>query len=198
MIRINLLPFRAARKQENIRRQISIYFLLVLFFAAAMGYFFLDFNRKVSALNAEMAQKKKELAKYRETNRKIALLNKKLEDLRNKLDVIRRLEKNKTGPVRLLEEIAQAVPKDKLWLRSINEQRGILTIEGTAMDNEIVALFMTTLAKKDHITAVDLTTTQLKNMQKYKMDVTEFVLKCKTYMHEEPPEPKKPKRRRRG
>jgi type IV pilus assembly protein PilN len=30
MIRINLLPFRAARKRENIRRQISVYIGIVI------------------------------------------------------------------------------------------------------------------------------------------------------------------------
>jgi type IV pilus assembly protein PilN len=39
MIRINLLPFRAARKKENIRRQLSIYVLSVVCLLLLMGLF---------------------------------------------------------------------------------------------------------------------------------------------------------------
>ena len=50
MIRINLLPFRAARKKENIKRQISIYVLTVILLLVGMGYTFLDLNSELSKL----------------------------------------------------------------------------------------------------------------------------------------------------
>ncbi|RLB32469.1 MAG: pilus assembly protein PilN, partial [Deltaproteobacteria bacterium] len=47
MIRINLLPFRAARKKENIKRQISIFVLTTLFAFAAMGYVYIQLESEV-------------------------------------------------------------------------------------------------------------------------------------------------------
>jgi Tfp pilus assembly protein PilN len=83
-----------------------------------------------------------------------------------------------------------AVPKDKLWLRSLDEKSGVLTLEGSAMDNDTVALFMTNLGKAAPIISVDLESTRLKNLKKYKLDITDFVLKCKTYSYKkEEPEP---------
>ena len=38
MIRINLLPVRAARNKENIRWQISVFFLLIFFALMVMTY----------------------------------------------------------------------------------------------------------------------------------------------------------------
>jgi len=46
MIRINLLPFRAARKKENIRRQISVFVLSVVCLALLMGFVFLNFKKQ--------------------------------------------------------------------------------------------------------------------------------------------------------
>ena len=59
MIRINLLPFRAARKKENIRRQISVFALSVVCLALLMGFVFLNLSRTVAALEADMSSKKK-------------------------------------------------------------------------------------------------------------------------------------------
>jgi len=200
MIRINLLPFRAAKKKANIRRQVSIYFLSIIFLFALMAYFTLSLNSQLAASRSEETRLRKELPKYFKITRKMNQLKKLTADTRSKLEVIQRLEKQKTGPVRLLGEIALAVPTDKLWLRSLNEGTGLLTLEGTAMDNNTVALFMTNLEKTPYITSVDLKTTRLKHLKKHKLDVTDFVLICKTsaVKEKEKPKPKTKKPRRRN
>jgi type IV pilus assembly protein PilN len=185
MIRINLLPFRIARKQENIRRQISVFVLLVGFLALVIGYYYLDFSMKVSALETERVKKQKEKDQFRATLRKIKANERKINELRKKLKVIQELENNKRGPVRMLTEIAEAVPKDKLWLHSLVENQGLLTLKGTAMDNDTVALFMTNLEKAEHIKSVDLRTTKLQNLKKYKVNAAVFTLRCRTYLHKE-------------
>lgn len=185
MIRINLLPFRAARKKENIRRQISVFVLSVVCLALLMGFVFLNLSRNVAALETDMSSKKKELATYAETTKKIEELKKKIAEVRAKLNVIKELESKKTGPVLLLDELSMAVPKEKLWLTDLNEKNGILTLKGTAMDNDTVALFMTNLENAKHIVSVDLQTAKLNNLPKYKLNVVDFVLTCKTYAHKE-------------
>jgi type IV pilus assembly protein PilN len=194
MIRINLLPFRAARKKENVRRQISIYALSVVCLVLLMGLFFLNLNRKVNALKEDRIEKKKELATYAETTKKINELKKKIAEIRAKLDVIKDLESKKTGPVLLLDELSMAVPKEKLWLTSLDEKKGILTLRGTAMDNDTVALFMTNLERSKHILSVDLKSTKLKNLKQYKLNVIDFDLTCKIYSYKEETKPKTKKK----
>ena len=204
MIKINLLPFRAARKKENIRRQINVYILSVVFLCAAMGYVYVDLTWKLEPLKAEREEKRNELRSYSGTTNKIREIKEKTAQISSKLEVIRGLEKNKSGPVHVLADISMAVPKDKLWLRSLDEKRGLLTLAGSAMDNDTVALFMTNLGKATSIVSVDLESTRLTNLPKYKLDITDFVLKCKTYSYKkEEPEPetekavKKPRKRKR-
>ena len=199
MIKINLLPFRAERKKENVRRQVSIYILSVFFFLMAAGYFFMDYSMRLSALEKTKKEKKRELASYKKTDQELKIIQKKLKETRAKLKVIQQLEKNKRGPVLLLEELARAVPKEKLWLKSVVEKKGILTLEGSAMDNDTVALFMTNLEKAEQFTSVDLRSTKLKTLTDVKLNVSEFVLDCKIYSFKETPAPttKKKKRRRK-
>ena len=185
MIRINLLPFREARKKENIRRQISIYVLSVGLLICIMVFGFVRLNATLARLRAQKAEVTKELAKYKDTNRRLAEVKKKISEIRTKLEVIRGLEKNKMGPVQLLDEIAMAVPRDKLWLRALVEKKGRLTLEGTAMDNETVALFMNNLEAASLIRSVDLKSTRLRVLKSYKLDLMDFVLDCKTYAFKE-------------
>ncbi|RLB19023.1 MAG: hypothetical protein DRG63_01620 [Deltaproteobacteria bacterium] len=185
MIKINLLPFRAARKKENIKRQISVYVLSVLLLVCLMVLGFLRLNGTLNQVRAEKARKAKELAKYKDTNRQLAKIKKRIKQIKAKLQVIRSLEKDKVGPVQLLDEIAMAVPRDKLWLRSLKEHKGKLSLVGTAMDNETVALFMNNLEAAPHIKTVDLKRTKLKVLKKYKLSLTDFELDCKTYAYKE-------------
>ena len=186
MIKINLLPFRAERKKENVRRQLSVYGLTVVLLLLGMVYTFMTLNSKLAELTAREAAVTAELARYADTNRLLKEINDKIADVRSKLEVIKALEQAKTGPVLLMEEIARAVPQDRLWLRILAEKDGILTIGGSAMDNDTVALFMTALEKADHIRTVDLVNTRMRHLDQYRLNVTEFLLECKTYSFREP------------
>jgi len=192
MIRINLLPFRAARKKENVRRQVTVFGLTLVFLICAMAYYFFALNSELSHVKAEEQRLQSELATFEKTLQRIAQLEKMIKEIRAKLDVIKGLEKGKTGPVRLLDEIAAAVPRDKLWLTALSESGGILKLNGTAMDNETVALFMTNLEKSPHIAGVELLSTKLTALTQFRLNVSEFVLECKTYAFKEK-EKEKPK-----
>jgi len=183
MIRINLLPFRAARKRENIRRQITIYALVVLLTISVITYYSIQLTSRLGELKDEEARVAAELKTYDTTLKKIRALEKQLTEINTKLKVIKRLEDGKTGPVLLLEQIANAVPENKLWLKQLSESKGSLTLTGTAMDNETVALFMNNLENSEHITTVDLKSTTQRELQEYRLSVSDFVLQCKTYAH---------------
>jgi type IV pilus assembly protein PilN len=83
-----------------------------------------------------------------------------------------------------------AVPRDKLWLTALNEARGSLTLTGTAMDNETVAVFMDNLEASEFIGTVDLQSTRMRNLPEYRLRVSDFVLNCSTVFPKEEEEPK--------
>ncbi len=191
MIKINLLPFRAAKKRENIKRQISIYVLTIVLLFGAMFYVFLNVNSDLESAKTKEKKLRQELAAFQETLKKIGELEKKIKEVKLKLTVIKDLEKKKTGPVHLLDEIAMAVPKDKLWLTSLSESAGVLKLAGTAMDNETVALFMTSLEKSEYIHSVELVSAKMQHLAQYRLNVADFILECKTYAYQEKAKPKK-------
>ncbi len=199
MIRVNLLPYRAARIKENIRRQVTIYVLSCTFLILLLGIFpynpysYLALNKKIKSLIQDRDDRKKELASYRDTTVKIKALEKTKAEIDVKLEKINELKKVKTGPVRLLDDIATSVPRDKLWLTALKEDKGMLVLEGTAMDNETVADFMDRLKDTQSVKAVELVRTKQKEIKDLNLNLKDFALKCKTYAFKEeaPPVTKK-------
>ena len=195
MIKVNLFPFRAARIKENIRRQVTIYLLSMIFIILASSYFYLDLNNKVNTLREERDVKQKELDSFKDTNIKIVALKKTIADVEVKLKTIKRLEKGKTGPVKLLDDIAMSVPEDKLWLTTLKEQKGTLILNGTAMDNETVADFMDRLQNTKSINSVQLVRTRQKKIPGFDLSVKDFSLNSKTYAFREKILPKAGKKK---
>ena len=195
MIKVNLFPFRAARIKENIRRQVTIYLLSMIFIILASSYFYLDLNNKVNTLREERDVKQKELDSFKDTNIKIAALKKTIAAVEVKLKTIKRLEKGKTGPVKLLDDIAMSVPEDKLWLTTLKEQKGTLILDGTAMDNETVADFMDRLQNTKSINSVQLVRTRQKKIPGFDLSVKDFSLNSKTYAFREKILPKAGKKK---
>lgn len=147
MIRINLLPFRAARKQESIRRQLSVFVLLFILASilCIMGHFYL--KSKINALNAEIKSTQTQVAKYNKINAEIAQIKKDLEILKKKTEVIQSLDTNRTAPVMLLEAMTELVVPKRMWFTNFGSKANSISVDGIALDNKTVADFMTLIEK---------------------------------------------------
>jgi type IV pilus assembly protein PilN len=162
---------------------------LLLFILLLAGWF-ISLATNVSSLKNKESSKKVELEGYKKELEEIKKLEAAIKEIKSKLDVINNLKKGKTGPVLLLSAVADAVPKEKLYLTNLKEASGILTLTGVAMDNETVALFMDNLGTaKDVITPGSVELKSIKQKEINKLKVADFSLECKTYAYKA--EPKK-------
>jgi len=176
MIRINLLPFRAARKKENIRRQVSVFFLSLFLVVIVLAYYHIHLGSKVSTLKAGIEATKKEAAKFKKINKEIALLKKKLGILKKKTRVIESLEKNRFEPVRLLDTMSLKIIAKRMWFNSFKSKNNNVEINGLALDNKTVADFMTRLQGSGLFSAVKLKT--IKKTKIKDSDLKSFQISC--------------------
>ena len=72
MIRINLLPFRAARKKENIRRQVSVFLLSLVLVVIVAAWFNYLLSGKITTLDKRIADTTAQVEKYNKINQEIA------------------------------------------------------------------------------------------------------------------------------
>jgi len=177
MIRINLLPFRAARKKENIRRQVSIFMLSLVFLLIIFFYYNFSLSNKVGSLNTNIKNTKAELAKYNKINDEIAQIKKQLDNLKKKMAVMKTLEVNRFEPTRLLDVMTQVVVPKRMWFTNLESRGDIVNIVGIALDNKTVADFMVRLEDCGLFKQVDLKT--LKRTETQSTKLKSFAISCK-------------------
>ena len=145
MIRINLLPFRAARKKENIRKQVSVFFLCLMLVMIVLVWVHFYLGSKQTRLTANVTDTKKELALYKQKNDEIKEIRKKLQDLEMRQNVIKDLEKQRFLPVHILDELTGEIVAERMWLTSLKIEGNQMDVDGIALDNNTVAKFITNL-----------------------------------------------------
>lgn len=177
MIRINLLPFRAARKKENIRRQVSIFFLSLIFITMVLFYYNISLNNKIHELDTRVKDIRNQIAKYNIINKEIANIKKELDILNKKIDVIINLESNRKEPVRLLDAMTEMVIEKRMWFTRFEAKGEIISIKGIAFDNKTVADFMTRLEGSKLFSSVNLTTLKQQKIQG-KINLKSFQIAC--------------------
>ena len=176
MIRINLLPFRAARKKENIRRQVSIFLLSLAFLLIILFYYNWNLGSKIDGLNGKIELTKIELNKYDKINKEIAVIKKKLSNLKKKMAVMETLETNRFEPTRLLDTMTQTVVPKRMWFTRMEAKDKKVKIAGIALDNKTVADFMVRLEKTGLFSDVDLNT--VKQHRVNKSNLKRFQISC--------------------
>jgi type IV pilus assembly protein PilN len=143
MIRINLLPFRAARKKENIRRQVSVFLLSLVLVVIVAVWFNVILSGKITSLNKKIADTKAQVEKYNKINKEIEDIKKKLDILNKKIEVIKSLDLTRKAPVELLTDMSRLVVEKQMWLTEIEEKSEKFKVVGIALDNPTIAEYMT-------------------------------------------------------
>jgi len=175
MIRINLLPFRAARAKENIRKQVSIFLLLLVFVGLTMMYATIVIDKKVATLEAEVTQINAQIKEYKAKADEVTAIEKALVILDQKLNVVNSLESMRKEPVLLLDAMTRLVVPEQMWITYLQTSDTTVVLRGVAFDNRTVADFMTNLEKNSMFKNVDLQTLQMQEMQSVKVKTFEVL-----------------------
>ncbi len=187
MIRINLLPVRAAKKKETALQQIFILVAGIVIVLVVIGTMWGIKLGQISRVNNEITAAN---AKINELKAKIGKLDeiKKLKDeVKKKLDVLALLRKNKTGPASRLATLSDVTP-DQLWLEKYKENADQISISGLAFNEELIAQFIRALEASAQYEKVELLVSEQKDVSGNKLkrfDLT-FKIEAPTANQETP------------
>jgi type IV pilus assembly protein PilN len=185
MIRINLLPFRAARRKENIRQQVSMFFLTLVFFILALIYFTLQMNQRMARVEADIGGVNSQIKMYKEKADRVTQIIKNLAVLEQKFQIVKTLEARRWEPVTLLDAMTTLVVPERMWITSIKTGDTTVTLNGIAFDNKAVADFMTRIEASPLFSGVDLKNIKMKVIDKT-IQMKEFELLCNKTVHGNP------------
>ena len=155
MMEINLLPHREARRAADFRETVAL--LLLGLVVVLSGIFFASQSVKsdLAAAEASVAQLQADIDRYKPQQAQVAAFKLQKKDLQDKLDVIDSLERARSGPVRILDELSANVP-ERLWLMSIKTKGKGIELEGQSLDTGVVADFLRGLNRSPFFSNVDL------------------------------------------
>jgi type IV pilus assembly protein PilN len=174
MIRINLLPYRAARKKENIRIQVNVFLGSVFIVILLVGWYNSHLNGRIKALNAEISSTREQVAKYKKINDEITEIKKKLAVLDRKIKVIQSLEADRKAPVQNLDSLYQLLVEKRMWYTQIQEKGNTFKLNGIALDNHTVADYMTRIEKSERFLNVHLAAIKQYSLQGKDLKLKQF------------------------
>jgi len=159
MIEINLLPVREAKRKADLRQLAFMLGATLLGIVALAAMFHLSVIADISNSRGQIAELQAQIDQFKPQLEQVELYRATKAAIEEKLAVIERLDRNRSGPVRVLDELATHSP-ERLWVTRISASNGVITIEGISLDNELVALFLTTLGDSAYFANVELQETE--------------------------------------
>ena len=179
MIKINLLPIRAAKKKETAIQQLVIAGIVVVLIALVVTSLYVVKRVQIAAAKDGISSAND---KIKELETKIGKLNelKTLkEQVKKKLDVLSQLRKNKTGPAQRLASLSDLTP-EQLWLTNYSEAGQDVKISGIASTEELIAQFMKALEASHDFMAIELVVSEQTLVAETKLKKFDITMKLES------------------
>jgi type IV pilus assembly protein PilN len=162
MIKVNLLRDQTARARKtfaksNVSRTGLIFLAIFLVAAGTLGTWTFYVNRQIAAGIEKRTELRKAEARLQLLKLEIVKFERLKQLRQSRIDVIEKLKEGQSGPVLLLNTLIQSIPRDgDLWLTSLTQKSGIITIVGQTRIPEVIPDLMRNLTASGIFASVDL------------------------------------------
>ena len=163
MARINLLPWRAERRQQRQREFYSWLAMAALAGVALSLLVWLYYSAQISGQNGRNDFLRSEIARVDKDIEQIKELDKQKDRLLARKKVIEELQANRSQMVHLFDSLVRTIP-DGVALTSLKQEGDVLTLEGRAQSNARVSDYMRNLEGSGWMTNPDLSIIEAKAM----------------------------------
>jgi type IV pilus assembly protein PilN len=154
MIKINLLPDTKPVKKRRVAAAYGGAGRLNLMLVAgglAVGLLvilvhYLVLSSQIKDLDEKIRKDQLEVARLESVLREVKDFEDKKTRLQKKVDLINQLKLNQKGPVRLMDEVSNALP-DLVWIDSMEYRGNSINVSGKAFNPPAISNFITNLKK---------------------------------------------------
>ena len=165
MAKINLLPWRAERRQQRQKRFYTL--LAVVGIMAVLAVFGVKtyFDTLIEAQQARNSYLQNEITQVDKKIKEIEELDKKRADLLQRKQVIEQLQASRSQMVHLFDELVRTIPEG-IRLTSIKQNGSVLTLEGVSQSNARVSSYIRALEGSGWMARPDLSIIEAKGTEK--------------------------------
>ena len=181
MIRVNLLPYRQQRKRSAGKAQLLLFTGVLVLQVLVILMLWVFAESDLEREQARVVQYTQEVETAKQEVKDAKQLEAQKEQLQKQLGVLDRLEAQRSGPVRVLDEFQAMMspPRNeedrfaqlqknwnvdwdprRLWVEKIAEKNTSFTLEGAAINADDVAEFLQRLSTAEHFDNVQLEVVQ--------------------------------------
>ncbi len=191
MLRINLLPIRQLQKRAAAVNR------LVLSALAICGVILLLLV--VSTIQSSIANNiRSDIRTLKNIKKKnapilaeIKSLEKNKQELQRRISVIEKLKKSSSLTVRILDQVADRVDNERMWITSFQQRAGSLSLQGIALDNRSIADFMKALERSPYINSESVNLANSTLTRVANRSLKSFLLSCSVRL----PQDEQPKKK---
>lgn len=177
MIKVNLLPIKRKKKAKPLPAFLIASVIGTVLVGVLAAYIAFYYSSLLSQKKDQHASNERKIAELKEQIKAADDFEARNKMFKERNDVIERLGKNKTLPVRVLSEIGSLIPKG-IWLQTFAVSGSSnISIEGYGFTNSEIVTFVDNLKASTLFTDVYLQ--ESKSAEKEKISVYVFKLTCK-------------------
>jgi type IV pilus assembly protein PilN len=155
MIKVNLLPVKKRKKSKPIPAFLIGTIALTLLAAVILFYVNYFFSSKVEERNKQVKENEIKISELEKKIKAVEDYEKRNADFKNRRDIIEQLSKNKTLPVKIVDELSSIIPAG-VWLSSMGINGLEMNLSCTGFTNTDVVNFVNNLKNSKMFTDVYL------------------------------------------
>lgn len=185
MIKINLLPStttskggrrKAARKLSPFAQQMIMALFALAITGVGLFLWFGSLKITIASLKNEKADLEATIAKQEILLREVKNVEEEERQVKEKIEIIKQLQANQSGPVKLLDEISKLLPKG-VGLTSLVERGGTINLEGNGFNNHEIVAFIDRLKASNLFSEVFLLVSEQAKLEGF--DIYKFKVQFK-------------------
>lgn len=155
MIKVNLLPVKKKKKAKPIPAFLISTIVVTLAVGAVLLYVVYFFSSRVSERQTQVKNNEKLIAELTDKIKAVEEFEKRNTIFQQRKEIIEQLGKNKTMPVKVLDELSALLPPG-VWFNSMELKGMVLNLNCTAFTNTDVVNYVDKLKNSNILTEVFL------------------------------------------
>jgi len=144
MIKVNLIPAKKKRKQKPVPAFLIYGVLLTIMTGAILAYVLYFFSSRLADREAKVRENDTKIAELKEKIKAVEDFEKLNKTFQQRKDIIEELGRNKSRPVKILDEISSLLPVG-VWMNSMDVKGSDINLGCTAFSNTDVVNYVNNL-----------------------------------------------------
>jgi type IV pilus assembly protein PilN len=179
MIKVNLLPVKRKKKAKPLPSYLLLTIAVTVIIGFVMAYLVFFFNSRLSDRKAQFETNQKKIAELKEKIKAVEDYEKRNKTFKERSEIIEKLSKNKSIPVKILDEISAQLPTG-IWLQTLSVS-GLekIDVNGYGFTNTEIVSFVDNIKNSPMFTEVYLLESKSAEIEKMSLYMFKLTFKIK-------------------